>query len=191
MKPFEILLNKTRSAFYSVKAFLQSAMLAREFPYRIEEIDPMTNRVIIHCYGTRTLIKTNLSDAIYDVSLLNGLPSKQTCWLGYYHGKSQREAIISGKKTIQTQDASFLLSYNQERYKIVSMDRHSRITYIDVNTQKNHIESPVNILKNKLIISNFGPSQSCYIGILAGIEVVKYGEEILSLPNKPLLTIVK
>lgn len=190
MNPIKKIFAKASCFFSSVKNFSLSAMSIQEFAYRIEEINVVTNRIVIQCYGMRTLIKTTFSEAIYDSTILHGLPPKQASWLGYYYGKSLWETSAN-KKTNKKQEINFLPRFNKERFKIISMDRYSNITYLDMTLNKTYTEYPVEIIKNKYVITHLGSSQACYIGILAGMEATKHGANIFSTPIKPTLTLIK
>lgn len=153
------------SLFKSVSAEIKSL---KKLCFRVEEIDLNAKVVVMRCQGTCTIIKLSLAEAISDHVVISSLSSYEACWLGYYYAKSHRVFASERNKLIEASNRkSFLLCFFRGRYKITSQDRNGNVTYIDVKTKKIFTDSPQNICKNEHIISQFDPTQACYIGILA------------------------
>lgn len=157
---------------------------------RIEEIDVANNRIIIHCQGARSLIKTTIEEAILESAIIDNLSARQACWLGYYHGKALREGKLKQNPT----KTGFLLRYSQKRYNVVALEHQSlKIIYIDTKTRAEHSQHVISLARDKEFLKNISSSQACYIGIWAGIAVAKHGPGILNKELKlpPYLRIVK
>ncbi|MDP1574321.1 MAG: hypothetical protein Q8L78_05270 [Coxiellaceae bacterium] len=184
-----VLLEKFRRA-YRLSKFLQQT------PCRLEEIDLKNNKVIIHCYVSRTEMNLSTKDAISEAKLINSLPSLQACWLGYYYGKSLREGKMSNKKFSKHENKHLLLRSSKKRYSIVGLEhRNFMIAYIDLKTRIEHTKPAIELAQDNYFLENIGPSQACYIGIWSGIAVAKHGSGILhnEEPQRiaPYLRVVK
>lgn len=156
----------------------------------IKEFDFQKKEVVIYCYGVRIItIKSPIAEVVGDPNIVINLPSLQSCWLGYYYGKLCTQP--SNGSSFHTKAGSFLLRFTQGRFKIFSFDRENMLTYIDMKTQKSYKESPIVIVQNTHVISQFDSSQACYIGILAGLMVAKQGEQIIKISKQPIFTIIK
>jgi len=167
--------------------------------YTIEKIDTVAQSVIIRLCGTDTIIKLNYHNLISDESILSGLTPEQTCMIGGYFGRH----FIAHKEN-QTHSTlrnfSFLLQKNQGSYYITHLNRDGKIGYINKYTRKEFVEEPITIVNHRHIVSNFDPTQACYIGILAGMNIEKTMRSSCTtkrdklkkkLDQKPVLRVVK
>lgn len=156
--------------------------------YRIVDLKAEKLEVVIKCLKTTALIDDKIPNIIKDEEILAGLEPIDACWLGVYYGRALNK---EPNKKIQklTQDVNFLLKNKRGRYRIHSLNRGGRVSYLDTETNVSHEEWPVEIAKNETLINQFDPSQACYIGILAGLQ----GGKSTSKKNggKPSLMLVK
>ena len=171
--------------FQSIKNVIQETVnkfsLAKKFPYKIEEINLQKNLVILTCAGTRTVIKLTLEDVIADSVIINGLCPYQACLLGGCYGRLMRASPDRGHKLKKVKDMNFLLSNKQGRYVIRYQHRNGEIGYFNKKTRQELTEHPLTMANNRYIISEFDPTEACYIGILAGSSLeraVLSGKEI-------------
>ena len=75
---------------------------------------------------------------------------------------------------------------------MVSQNRSGAIEYIDTITCIVYEDWPLNIARNRKIISGFDPSQACYIGVLAGVKTNKLSnKQDVSKRTKVMLRVVK
>lgn len=156
--------------------------------FRIEEIDLSSQAVIFYCQGVNTVLKMPIPEAISDDAIISNLRPTQACWLGYYYGKIARDIPSLTKRNV----SDFLLCFSQGQFKILSQDRKGDITYIDTKTKEIYTENPIELSKNEFVISRFDPSQACYIGIIAGINISRVGESVFSKRKiHPILKVVK
>lgn len=170
----------------------------KSHPYFIEEIDVSNQKVVIRCRGTKTIIKADYSTVIGDENLINGISPIQASIVGGYYGRALRSAMKGNGVLKQTKKMDFLLRHKVGRYKVVFQARNGDIGYFDQKSRQEFIEHPVTIVNNNHIISEFDPSQACYIGILAGSSlerVLAPGENISAaeklIQKPPQLRVVK
>lgn len=156
-----------------LKSLRELAAHYRRSLYQIEEIDIQTRRVIIHCRGTRTVIKTTIEAVVSDYRLIAGLSPVQACLIGGYVGRAIQAKHHDGNAIKETRKMSFLLENHDGQYRIVFQDRSGQVGYVDKKSKQEFVELPLTIVKNEYAISRFDPSQACYIGILAGISLEK------------------
>ena len=160
-------LQKTVDKFFIVKLF----------PYKIEEVNLQKNLVVLHCTGTRTVLKLTIENVIADSAIINGLSAGQACVLGGCYGRMMRSASDRTKKLKSAKEMTFLLSNKSGRYVIRYQHRNGEIGYYNKKTRQEFTEHPLTIVNNHYIISEFDPTEACYIGILAGSSL---GRAILS-----------
>jgi hypothetical protein len=167
---------------------------------RIVEINTSSQEVVFHFKYKAVFLRCKLTEAIADLSVIDNLIPWEACWLGGYYGRALRASIEGREALKKAKRMSFLLKNNRGRYRIVFQNRTGEIGYFDQKTKQEFIEHPLTVANNEHIISEFDPSQACYIGILAGISMEKTlssdkktGEKQLeTLINKPpKLRIVK
>ncbi len=162
---------------------------SHRFACEIKEFNLQSREVLIHCYGVRIIIiKSSISKVITDPNIVVNLSSNQASWLGYYYGKlytsSQNDELL-----VKFKNGGFFLRISCGRYKMVAYN-NKILTYTDIKTNKIYKGSPISIFQNNYLISQFDPSQACYIGMLVGLIVAKQGETVSLLNRKPTLTIV-
>ena len=158
--------------FISLRDYYHSQKLFQAAPYRIEKINAETQQVVILYRGSRTYIKTSLEGAISAPHLVEGLPSMQACWLGYYYASSP----INQKKSQRQLSQELKLQMKKGRFKVVSLEmRSSTLTYLDIKKNRVYKEKITQIMQDEFVINNFDPTQACYIGMQIGMKVAKYG----------------
>lgn len=187
---FKKIKNEVSKFIAALKAIYHLLRDSEKILYRVEEIDSARRRAIIYCHGTRTILRLTIAEIIYDPEIIFNLPAVQSYKIGYYFGsiyKKGSEPFKRGKK------ATFLLSFKRGRFKIISQNRDGSLIYLDTKLNITRAELPINIIKNEHVISNFDPSQACYIGILTGIESNNQKRRVASstLQNKPALIVIK
>lgn len=161
--------------FSLVSESFNCAFLFKRFPYQIEEIDFYKRRVVIRCRGLRTIVKTSFEEAVYNADLIAGLSPIQACALGGYFGRAFRDQHGDDHKTShkKASNMSFLLKNNTGKYCISFQDRSGEVGYFDRHTRKEFLQQPLEIVKDSYLISQFDPSQACYLGLLAGLSIEK------------------
>jgi hypothetical protein len=91
---------------------------------------------------------------------------------GYYgrvlHASSKEKNIMQHSK-----NPNFVLKKKTGIYQITMRNRQGEIGYFNRLSRKEFIEHPLAIINHKHIISNFDPSQACYIGMLAALSLTK------------------
>jgi len=183
------LIKRVLALFTSIKRHLKDDW--GRHPYLIEEIDMSSRLVFLRCVGSRMVVKFKIEQFVSDISLVDKLPAKQSCVLGGCYGRILRAAMEGRDALNKVKKMNFLLSNKRGRYKIVFQNRNGDIGYYDQKTRQEFVEHPLTIVNNDYIISEFDPSQACYIGILAGISLEKAvssgksGDEIEVILNKP------
>ena len=140
---------------------------------RIVEINTRKQEVVFHIKNRAIFIKSTFSEAIADLSIIDGLYSSEACWLGGYFGRALRSSFTGGDALKKAKSMSFLLKNARGQYQILFQNRSDEVGYYDKKTKKEYLEHPLTIANNEYIISRFDPSQACYIGILAGISMEK------------------
>lgn len=152
---------------------------------RLEEIDIIKRRVIIHCRGSSSVIKINLEEMIYDEILISNLPSVQAAWIGYYYGMYYNDF-----KSFQTEKICMYESFSDANCEcsIIMLDRKGNIIYFDKTQNINYVSTPLMILKSRDLINKFKPMQAFYIGILSGVSINK--NKAQSYADKPKLRVV-
>lgn len=170
----------------------------KQYPYFLEEIDVSKQRVIIRCRGTKTVIKADYSAVIGDENLISGVSPIQASIVGGYYGRALRSAMKANAVLKQTKHMDFLLRHRAGRYKILFQSRNGDVGYLDQKSRQQFAEHPLTIVNNRHIISEFDPSEACYIGILAGSSLEKAllsGKDISAaeklIQKPPLLRVVK
>lgn len=148
---------------------------------RLEEVNLETEEIIIYCRGTRTIVKSKISDVVMDIAIIQNLTAVQASWLGYYYG-SKSHFVNQKRKGLS-------LNCFKGKYQIISQDRKGEVTYQEINSKKIYKANPIDILSDESLIGDFDPTQACYIGILSGIMRVKSNKK-KDIKPRPRLSIV-
>lgn len=162
--------------------------------YQISTIDLETQTALLHIKHKNIFIKQTFSEIISTPSVLEGLSCKHACWIGIYYGKALRNALKDKKKLKNINKPSYLLKHKRGLYKIISENRDGTIDCLQIRTKRELNASPLLISQDENLIKLFDPSQACYIGILAGIEISKKerrASDTNSQYKTPYLRIVK
>lgn len=172
--------------YREIKAYFES-------PLRLEEIDTDARMVVLRSRGARAILKISIAEAVTDPLVLSNLLPMQACWLGYYAGQLYGDLGVVKKNIFSgSRAAEFKLHFKKGRYKITSQNRRGDIEYIDTHKNVIYRDLPLRIARNNAVISHFDPSQACYIGVLAGMEMHKAGKrENINKKSKAELRIVK
>lgn len=160
-RTFKSMIAAMKGAFLMLKSY-------KCHPYFIEEIDVSNQKVVIRCRGTKTIIKADYSAVIGDENLISGVSPIQASIVGGYYGRALRSAMKANAVLKQTKHMDFLLRHRVGRYKVLFQARNGDIGYLDQKSRQEFIEHPLTIVNNNYIITEFDPSEACYIGILAG-----------------------
>lgn len=142
--------------------------------YKVEEIDLVSDKIIIRCAYSHAIIKTTVVDVVSDIKIISGLSSFDACSIGGYFGRLVRinPGLLDKQEVFQK--ISFSLEKGgKSNYNLVFEDFSGKIGYIDAFTKQEFLEYPEAIVNSEYIVSKFPPSQACYIGILAGIRIEK------------------
>lgn len=140
---------------------------------RIVEIDTDAQEVLFQIKNSSTLMRYKFSEAISDLTIVNRLLPSEACWLGGYYGRALRASLEGREALKKVKSMNFLLSSRKGRYTIAFQNRNGEVGYFDKKTRQEIVEHPLTIASHQHIISEFDPSQACYIGILAGLEMEK------------------
>ena len=154
----------------------------------------MTQSVLLHIKHKNIFIKQTFSEIISTPSILDGLSCKHACWIGIYYGKALRMALESKKNHKNFYKPNYLLKHKHGLYKIISENRNGTIDCLHIRTKKELNATPLLISQDEKLLKLFDPSQACYIGILAGIEISKRENrqsEIRDIYKAPYLRVVK
>jgi hypothetical protein len=182
----------------AVKNALLTLHSYKSYAYFIEEIDVSNQKVVIRGRGTKTIIKASYADFIGDENLINGVSPTQASIVGGYYGRALRNAMKGNGILKQAKTMDFLLRHRVGRYKVLFQARNGDIGYLDQKSRQEFIEHPLTIVNNNHIISEFDPSEACYIGILAGSSLervltsqkdIHTAEKLIQKP--PQLRVVK
>lgn len=157
-----------------LRNFFKKYFLSEGNTCRLLEIDILRQEVKFQLKVKLPILKCSLYQAINDLRLISQLSSVEACYLGGHYGKVLSEKRL---KSDNQSSMSFLLKNSLGRYSIVCQDRSGRIGYYDKYSKTTFSKKPIDIVKDENIIKYFNSSQACYIGILAGIELI-------SLPQK-------
>lgn len=162
------MLMKIKEALKSIKLLLPKY----QYNYRIAEIDSFSQQVVIHIKSKNIFIRYSFSEAITHMNIIDEISPLEACWIGGYYGKSLRASFGKGQQALKkAEDMSFLLRKKRGLYKIMFQNRSGEIGYCNQNTGQEFVEHALTVANNLCLISNFDPSQACYIGILAGINM--------------------
>src|SRR3990167_8788576 len=163
-----------RNVINNIKRAIKQLNESNKTPCRIDEIDVTENRVIIYCHGSRNIIKTTIAEAMSDPLLLNQIPPLQAYCLGYYYGKISTEMRLlksNLSKEFEPREWNFSLFSDNGKYRVFSYDRLHDLTYENITTSEKHKANIIRVAQNEALLSEFDPSQACYIGLLAGIFI--------------------
>lgn len=140
----------------------------KNYLYFIEEINIQKNLVTLRCTGTRAVIKLSIEEVVADSVIIEGLCPRQACILGGCYGRLMRFSADREKKLKNVTSMTFQLSNKRGRYVVQCQHRTGEIGYFNKKTKQAFIEHPLTIVNNAYIISEFDPTEACYLGILAG-----------------------
>jgi len=167
-------MKKLTTLFLKVKELFRDSLFSSSEPYyRIVEINTNTQEIVFRVKNKAVLLKYRFSEAIADQAIINGLSSTDACWLGGYYGRALRASREGRSALKKVKSMTFLLSSKNGRYTVAFQNRNGEIGYYDKKLRHEIIEHPLTIAANPAIVSEFDPSQACYIGMLAGAELEK------------------
>lgn len=162
--------------------------------YRLSSIDQDNQTAILHVIQKSIFIKLTFAEIISNTEMIEGLSSKDACWIGVYYGIAVRRALKRKENLKNIKKPSYLLHHKYGSYKIVCENRDGSIGCIHLKTRQELNIDPLSIAKDEGFIKQFDANQACYIGILAGIAMEKNGgnslREIKQL-KVPYLRVVK
>lgn len=145
----------------------------RPILYKISSIDAENQTAILHVNFKNIFFTQTFSEIISNVEIIEGLSPQQACWLGVYYGRALKTALDGKKNLRNIKKPDYLLQHKQGCYKIISENRDGNITCIHVKTKQTLTSHPLCIAEDGTFIKNFDANQACYIGILAGIAMIK------------------
>lgn len=140
--------------------------------FRLERVNSENSTASIYCRSAKILINQKIHEIVCDTNIIHNMSSIHSGYLGYYYG-----LLLDKQKT----DVSFLRNKHKSgfflragSYVILSITRDGRVNYKNKNSNTIYTKHPLDIYRNESVLISFEPSQSCYIGILAGISQKKY-----------------
>lgn len=175
-------------------------LLDRQPRYKIAEINIESAQVVFRVKNKNVFFQCELSNAIINKDIIEGLSASEASWLGGYFGRCLRLKLEKSAAFRKIQTIPFLLTENNGQYQITFLNRDGQVGYLDRKIKKEFLEHPLTLVNNRHIISRFSNNQACYIGILAGISMEKAisfdlktgGSTLNSIMNKyPVLRIIK
>ncbi|MFJ1270095.1 hypothetical protein ACD661_16170 [Legionella lytica] len=150
---------------------------------RIEKVDEENKAFVIYTRGIYKPLYIKYIDIINDFEFVASFSSKHASILGYYYGLY----YLSNKNNdISTKDW-FNLGINEKTFFLIhGIDRKGNLLYVQHDNQTIKSSSPLEIMRDNNFIDKFSPLQSCYIGILAGINEAKEKSNENKLSSKQL-----
>jgi len=178
-------LHRVKSALTRIKQ-LAAPNASPGVLYRVVDINTDTLEVALKCVYTLTIMKDKIICVIKDQNILASLEPLDACWLGYYYGQAVRNKTDNEIRELTT-EVNFLLKHSRGNLQIHSFNRNNTLSYTNKTTNSIHEKYLIDIAADERLINWFDPSQACYIGILAGLNVEKIGKKI----SKPDLKLIK
>ncbi len=154
--------------------------------YRVIEFNLKTQEVVLNVKRRSIILKFDFAEAIKEISIIDALSAVDAALLGYFYGRCYRLSQASNEVNKKIKPSPLLLKKERGCFKIVSHNRDGNIGYVDSRTRQVSLENPVAIMRNFHVITNFDPTQACYIGILAGLSF----EKVQAIKLKPSLRII-
>ncbi|MCD6040284.1 MAG: phosphomannose isomerase mannose pyrophosphorylase [Gammaproteobacteria bacterium] len=175
-----IIKNKYNSLSNCIRNLIQSSKPL----CRLEDIDIIKRKVVIHCRGISTVIKINLEEIMYDEVLISNLSPVQAAWIGYYYGIHYEEFKLHNNSEIYNNGPPF--TDRGGKCSMVMLDRRGNLVYFDQTKNRNLVAIPLIILKTQSLLQKFSPLQACYIGFLSGLSVSKDQNNITTVSQNKL-----
>lgn len=164
-----LLFKRIKLLFYTItqtiNSILYKALDRKNAACRIEEIDLIKNRIIIHCRGVNAPVKLTFDEIINDFVLLSNLTSKYASWIGYYYGKYYYN--LTEKHHNILSNLEFSIEDTPGKLSITMLNRKGDLICHDRDHNTSRTISPVNAMIQEKIIMSFNSIEACYIGILA------------------------
>jgi len=181
--------SKYGAAAYLIKKIRQT----EEADCRIEKINANEGEVFIHYRGVSPIVKQTFHEAIEDKNIVDKLSPTHASWLGYYYGRYSKKNIMSPPTKSKNAFGKFELTNNKNKYTITMLDRMGNLIYQEIKTGKVLKKTPLEIFQDSNLITDFDQSQACYIGIQAGIYVLKKQDmnDRAKYSCHPLLRLIK
>ena len=129
--------------------------------------------------------------AIKNAKLISEITPEDACYIGGYYGKTIKKNINRRTFAPRPSKNNLLISQRSARYKIISLCRNGDLKFIDRKSKKEYIMSPLFIVNEKSILNNFSSTNSCYIGILAGMSIENKRKPSSANIKTPILKLVK
>ena len=168
-KTADIIYNLYRSIFYST--FFKKESIAR-----IEGINHLKKEVTIHLRGVNAPICLSFEELLKDDNFIKGFSSLQASYIGYYYGLYYFDSNKTSRYPTIPFDCFNIIPV--DKYTIYIRDRQGNIVYLDQISGIQNKGSPIQIMLDKNLIIKFPPLQSCYIGILSGIDNARSKKQI-------------
>ncbi|GEM_PF-3626448 len=128
---------------------------------QVDDLNIQDGSVSVRFLALHNTVKFSLSELAQDHHVIDGLPKKQSAWLGYNCGKHSKSCCT---------DLSQINSAMGDAYHLYSIDRTGYLYYIDVETKKTIKHYPKTVLTTNALINRFSNRQIFYIGYLHGIS---------------------
>ncbi len=141
--------------------------------YRIVELNLKKQEVTLNVKRRSLILKYDLAELIKEIWLIEALSTEDAALLGYFYGRCYRLSQANSNSSKSIGPSPLLLKKNSGRYKILYHYRNGNIAYIDCTNHQEFLEHPLDIMHNSYVINNFDPTQTCYIGMLAGLSYEK------------------
>lgn len=141
--------------------------------FRLDKINFENNTASILCRGARVVINQKIQKIICNTNIINNMRSTQSACLGYHYGLLENERNDIGYLLSKKSKSNFFFNIAKDENSILTITRGGYINYKSINSDKIYTKHPLDIYGDKSLLNNFGPSQACYIGILAGISQKK------------------
>lgn len=104
--------------------------------YRLSSVDRDHQTGILHVIHKSIFIKLTFSEIISNREVIEGLSSKDACWIGVYYGIALRRALKCKENLKNIKKPSYLLYHKYGSYKIVCENRDGTIGCIHLKTRQ-------------------------------------------------------
>jgi len=149
--------------------------------YRIIDVNKQ-DIYTLQCINTKSIFEATILEIIYNLNLLSGLSSTQSCYIGIEYSnylKNHSDNQYNGYKNHSFEDIN-----PGYQYKILYQDRDGNICYLDKYTNEVNIKGPHEIVLLDNIINKFNSLEAFYIGMCVGSKSRNKSTNIVKLNLK-------
>ncbi len=137
--------------------------------YKIIDNQQQKYEFVLQCANTKNIFYASIVDMVNNKSLLSGLLSEQACYIGIQYSNYIKDNSESESKLNSNWNDHLACRYG--KYKIISLSRNNKISFIDNHTGEKYQMDPRDIALTQSLINEFDAMQAFYIGFLAGLKL--------------------